>query len=72
MELLNKASEFVKRSMANMSTSDRVMASREAKAIVLSINEVYKKTKDPNLMDIMKSVTYKKRKIDRRLRGMLG
>ena len=72
MELLQKASESIQRSMANMSTSDRVKASREAKTIVLSINEIYKETRDPKLMDIMKLVTTKKRKIDKRLRGMLS
>ncbi|WP_303317028.1 hypothetical protein Q4Q34_02980 [Flavivirga abyssicola] len=69
MELINKALEFEKRKMGNMSTSDRVAASREAKSLVLSINEIYKKTKDQYLMDIMKLVTNKKRKIDKRLKG---
>ena len=71
MDLLQKALEFEKRSMANMSTSDRVLASREAKSIVLAMNEIYKKTKDPELMNLMKSVTTKKRKIDKRLKGIL-
>lgn len=69
MKLIEKALEFEKRSMARMTTSDRVLASREAKAIVLAINTIYKKTKDPKLMDIMKLVTIKKRKIDKRLKG---
>ena len=63
------ALEFEKKSMAKMSTSDRVAASKEAKSIVLSLNEFYKKTQDPDLMDIMKLVTAKKKKIDKRLRG---
>lgn len=62
------ALDFEKKSMAKMSTSDRVSASKEAKSIVLSINEFYKKTKDPSLMDIMKLVTTKKKKIDKRLK----
>ena len=53
-----------------MSTSDRVEASREAKALILSINEIYKKTKDPSLMDVMKDVTVKKKKIEKRLNGL--
>ncbi|GGD08963.1 hypothetical protein [Hyunsoonleella pacifica] len=69
MKLIEKALEFEKRSMSRMTTSDRVLASREAKAIVLAINTIYKKTKDPKLMDIMKLVTIKKRKIDKRLKG---
>mgnify|MGYP003631804849 CR=1 FL=1 len=56
--------------MSNMSTSDRVEASREAKALILSINEIYKETKDPSLMDVMKDVTVKKKKIEKRLNGV--
>ena len=52
-----------------MSTSDRVAASREAKALILSINEVYKETKDAELMEVMKRLTEKKRKIEKRLKG---
>ncbi|WP_299553049.1 hypothetical protein [Seonamhaeicola sp.] len=69
MKLIEKALEFEKRSTARMSTSDRILASREAKSIVLAINTIYKKTKDPYLMEIMKLVTVKKRKIDKRLKG---
>ncbi|SEK93779.1 hypothetical protein SAMN04487910_1520 [Aquimarina amphilecti] len=72
MDLLKKARDFQKRSMSNMSTSDRVSASREAKLLVLGINEIYKKSKDPYLMDIMKLITEKKRKIDKRLKGRLS
>ncbi len=71
MILINKALEFEKRRMTKMSTSDRVSASREAKSLVLRINEIYKKTRDPYLMDIMKLVTQKKRKIDKRLKGLI-
>ena len=71
MELLKNAKDFLKRSMSNMSTSDRVSASREAKLLVLSINEIYKKSKDPKLMDVMKLITQKKRKIDKRLKGLI-
>ncbi|MBQ4820762.1 hypothetical protein [Aquimarina sp. MMG016] len=70
MELIDKALEFESRKMSNMTTSDRVAASREAKALVLAINEVYKKTKDSKLMDVMKSLTAKKRKIEKRLKGV--
>lgn len=47
-ELLEKAEEFEKRPMSHMSTSDRVKASREAKSLILSINEIYKKPRIPN------------------------
>ncbi|RIV44189.1 hypothetical protein [Flagellimonas pelagia] len=68
-ELLTQAEEFENRPMSHMSTSDRVEASREAKKLILSINEIYKKTKDSKLMDVMKSLTEKKRKIEKRLNG---
>ena len=46
MDILQEASIFEKAKMSHMSTSDRVSASREAKRLVLAINEIYKKTKD--------------------------
>ncbi|GAA0730049.1 hypothetical protein [Aquimarina litoralis] len=69
MELMEKAREFENRSMSNMSTSDRVEASREAKDLVLSLNEIYKQNKDPEIMDMMKIITAKKQKIEKRLKG---
>ncbi|MHA7057510.1 hypothetical protein ACWGOQ_0009855 [Aquimarina sp. M1] len=69
MELMEKAREFEGRSMSNMSTSDRVEASREAKDLVLSLNEIYKQNKDPEIMEMMKSITAKKQKIEKRLKG---
>lgn len=70
MDLLLQAEEFEKRPMSHMSTSDRVEASREAKALVLAINEIYKKTKDSKLMDAMKRITVKKKKIDKRIKAI--
>ena len=55
--------------MSNMSTSDRVVASREAKKLILAINEIYKQTKDADLMNLMKRLTDKKQKIEKRLKG---
>lgn len=69
MDLINKAQEFEKRKMKSLSTSDRVKLSREAKALILELNEVYKVNKDENIMDIMKRLTAKKRKIEKRLKG---
>ncbi|MFS4467190.1 hypothetical protein [Maribacter sp. 2210JD10-5] len=69
-ELLEQAQEFENRKMSNMSTSDRVEASREAKALILKINEIYKESKDPELMDVMKRLTVKKKKIEKRLGGV--
>ncbi|MBP2834015.1 hypothetical protein J8281_17600 [Aquimarina sp. U1-2] len=73
MELLiEQAQQFQKRKITHMSTSDRVSASREAKSLVLKINEIYKKNKDPQLMEVMKSITQKKRKIEKKLKGFIN
>jgi hypothetical protein len=69
MDILEEALEFEKAKMSNMTTSDRVTASREAKRLILAINEIYKKTKDVTLMDAMKRLTAKKKRIDIRLKG---
>ena len=71
MELLQRASDFENRKWSGLTTSDRVNVSREAKQLILSINEVYKKTKDQELMDIMKRLTKIKQKIEKRLKGRL-
>ena len=67
MSLFDKAQDFLNRKMSHMSTSDRVKASREAKALVLGLNEIYKQNKDASIMDLMKTITVKKRKIEKRL-----
>ncbi|KAA1243019.1 hypothetical protein [Aquimarina sp. RZ0] len=69
MGLVEQALEFEARKMSNMTTSDRVAASREAKKLILALNEIYKETKDSEIMDIMKLLTAKKRKIEKRLNG---
>lgn len=69
MDILQEALDFENAKMSHMSTSDRVVASREAKRLILAINEIYKKTKDSELMDIMKRLTAKKKKIEVRLKG---
>ena len=56
-ELISKAEEFENRKFKFVTTSDRIVASREAKALILEINEVYKETKDVTLMDLMKRLT---------------
>ena len=70
--LLEEAQQFESAKMSHMSTSDRVVASREAKRLVLAINEIYKKTQDASLMEMMKKITVKKQKIDKRLKGNLS
>ncbi len=69
MSIIDQALEFETAKMSNMSTSDRVAASREAKRLILAINEMYKKSKDNSLMDLMKRLTAKKKKIEKRLLG---
>jgi len=69
MDIINEAKKFEESKMSNMSTSDRVAASRKAKKLILAINEIYKETKDPSLMDLMKLLTIKKKKIEVRLKG---
>ncbi|MEM5566380.1 hypothetical protein WNY78_14760 [Psychroserpens sp. AS72] len=69
MDLIKKASEFEKRKMKSLSTSDRVKISREAKALILELNKVYKEKKDEKIMDTMKRITAIKRKVEKRLKG---
>ena len=69
MELIDRALEFEQRKMRSLSTSDRVKLSREAKALILDLNEVYKVEKDEEIMDIMKRLTAIKQKIEKRLKG---
>ena len=69
MELIEKALKYEKRKMRFPTTSDRIMAAREAKDLILSLNEVFKKNKDPNIMDIMKRLTLIKQRIEKRLKG---
>ena len=69
MELIDRALAFEQTKMRSLSTSDRVKISREAKALILDLNEVYKVEKDENIMDIMKRLTVIKRKVEKRLKG---
>jgi hypothetical protein len=69
MEVINKALEFEQRKMKSLSTSDRVKISREAKALILDLNQIYKERKDQKIMDIMKRLTIIKRKVEKRLKG---
>ena len=64
MDLIKRAEQFESRKWSNLTTSDRIEASREAKDLILSINEVYKKTNDSALMDLMKRLTVLKQKVE--------
>ena len=69
MDILDKAIEFENRKHKFVTTSDRILASREVKGLILGINEIYKENKDSNLMDLMKRLTVIKQKIEKRLKG---
>ena len=70
MDLLEQAQAYEDAKMSHMSTSDKVAASREAKRLILAINQRYKETIDETLMDLMKRLTVKKKKIEKRLGGL--
>ena len=69
MDLINEALQFEKQKTTFKTTSERIVASRKAKELILSINEIYKETKDASLMDLMKRLTVIKQKIEKRLKG---
>jgi len=67
MDLVKKALEFEQRKISLKTTNERIIASKEVKSLILGINEIYKKTKDPDLMDLMKRLTVIKKKVEKRL-----
>ena len=69
METVEKALEFENRKLSFKTTSERILAAREAKDLILGVNEVYKEKKDAKLMDLMKRLTVIKQKIEKRLKG---
>ena len=69
MDTIEKALEFENRKFSFKTTSDRIVAAREAKDLILAVNELYKKEKDAELMDLMKRLTVIKQKIEKRLKG---
>lgn len=69
MDIINEALEFEKTKFRSLSTSDRIEISRKAKALILGLNDIYKRKKDEQIMDIMKRLTAIKRKVEKRLNG---
>ena len=67
MSTIEKALEFEQTSLRSLSTSDRVKLSRQAKSLILELNQIYKKKKDEKIMDLMKRLTAIKRKVEKRL-----
>ena len=45
MSTIEKALEFEQTSLRSLSTSDRVKLSRQAKSLILELNQIYKKKK---------------------------
>jgi len=68
MDLIKEALDFEQSKISLKTTNERIVASQKVKSLILGINEVYKKTKNPELMDIMKRLTVIKRKIEKRLK----
>lgn len=69
MDLIERAQEFENRHLVFKTTSERIIASREVKALILELNEFYKTKNDPEIMDQMKRLTVLKQKIEKRLKG---
>jgi len=68
MEIVSRALEFEKKELSLKTTNDRILASREVKELILSLNELYKQNQDSSIMDLMKRLTVIKRKAESRLR----
>lgn len=68
MTLIERATAFEQSKVSLKSTNDRIMASRQAKELILSLNEIYKTTKDQSIMELMKRLTQLKRKAESRLK----
>ncbi|MBE7692965.1 hypothetical protein G1K75_07790 [Tenacibaculum finnmarkense] len=71
LNLVEEALDFEKNHKSFRTRNEKIVASRKAKEIVLAINEIYKKSRDKKLMDIMKRITLIKQKIEKRLKGRL-
>ena len=69
MKIIEKAIEFENRKHTYKSTNDKIVASREVKNLILKLNEVYKKNKNSEIMEMMKRLTVIKRKVEKRLKG---
>ena len=54
MDIVKQAEAFEQKPLTFKTTSERIEASREVKGLILGVNEIYKTSKDPLLMDLMK------------------
>ena len=69
MSIIDEALKFEQQKTSYKTTSERIVASRKVKELILGINELYKENQDPELMDQMKRLTVLKKKIVKRLKG---
>lgn len=67
--LVTEANFLIKAQKSFKSRNDKIMASRKSKELILALNEIYKVTREKDLMDIMKDLTAIKRKVETRLYG---
>lgn len=68
-KLILEASAYEQQKLRFRTTDDRIIAARKLRQFILDLNEIYKKTKDASVMDLMKRLTEKKRKVEKRLKG---
>ena len=68
VEIISQALKFEKNEKLFKSRNDKIIAAKEAKRIILSINDIYKKNKDEKLMIIMKRLSLIKIKLEKRLK----
>ena len=67
MKILDSAHEFEINKDTFKTRNEKIIASRKAKELILGINQIYKESKDPTLMDLMKRLTIIKQKLEKRL-----
>ena len=67
MDVVKQAEAFEQKPLTFKTTSERIEASREVKSLILGVNEIYKTSKDPQLMDLMKRLTTIKQKIEKKI-----
>ena len=68
-EIIAEAKEYEQKKMSFKTTDERIFASRKLKELILGLNEIFKETKEKEIMDLMKLLTEKKRKVEVRLKG---
>ncbi len=68
MDIIAQAQEQLDSSLPK-TTNERIVTSRKIKELILSLNQIFKENKDSSIMDLMKALTERKRKIDKRLKG---